>query len=39
MSVLDSESFHEGIPEELILFDTKVTQTGVQDAYFAEIRP
>lgn len=39
MSVLNSESFHEGIPSELSLFDLVPTQTAVQDAYFAEIRP
>ena len=39
MSVLNSESFQEGIPKQLLLFDTKITQTAVQDAYFAEIRP
>ena len=39
MSVLNSESFHEGIPSELALFDLPPTQTAVQDAYFAEIRP
>lgn len=39
MSVLNRESFHEGIPSELSLFDLAATQTAVQDAYFAEIRP
>ena len=39
MSVLNRESFHEGIPSELALFDLAPTQTAVQDAYFAEIRP
>ena len=39
MSVLNRESFHEGIPSELALFDLPPTQTAVQDAYFAEIRP
>lgn len=39
MSVLSRESFHEGIPSELSLFDLPPTLTAVQDAYFAEIRP
>ena len=39
MSVLNGESFHEGIPTELTLFNLPPTQTAVQDAYFAEIRP
>ena len=39
MSVLNTESFHEGIPAELTLFDLPPTITAVQDAYFAEIRP
>lgn len=39
MSVLSRESFHEGIPSELTLFDLPPTLTAVQDAYFAEIRP
>ena len=39
MSVLNNQSFHEGIPSELTLFDLPPTQTAVQDAYFAEIRP
>ena len=39
MSVLNGKSFHEGIPSQLELFDLPPTQTAVQDAYFAEIRP
>ncbi|MES9903034.1 MAG: hypothetical protein ABW168_10160 [Sedimenticola sp.] len=39
MSVLNRESFHEGIPAELSLFDLPMTQTAVQDAAFVEIRP
>lgn len=39
MSVLNLESFHEGIPSELALFDLPPTLTAVQDAYFAEVRP
>ena len=39
MSVLSRESFHEGIPSELSLFDLPSTLTAVQDAYSAEIRP
>ena len=39
MSVLNSESFHEGIPSQLNLFDLPVTMTSVEDSYFAEIRP
>ncbi|MEW8548440.1 MAG: hypothetical protein AB2693_33475 [Candidatus Thiodiazotropha sp.] len=36
---MNRESFHEGIPSELALFDLPPTLTAVQDAYFAEIRP
>ena len=39
MSVLNSESFHEGTPSELMLFTLPATQTAVEDAHFAEIRP
>ena len=39
MSVLNRESFHEGIPSELALFDLPPTLTALQDVYFAEIRP
>ena len=39
MSILNSESFHEGLPSQLNLFDLPDTMTSVQDCYFAEIRP
>ena len=39
MSVLNQESFREGIPSELSLFDLPPTQVGVTNAYYDEIRP
>jgi hypothetical protein len=39
MSVFNEESFHEGIPGELALFDLPPTQVAVSDVYFQEIRP
>lgn len=39
MSVLNSEAFHEGIPEALQLFDLPKTQVAVSDVTYQEIRP
>ena len=39
MSVINSESFTEGLPQELNLFSLPPTQVGVSDTYFQEIRP
>ena len=39
MSVLSRESFHEGVPSELGLFDLPPTQVGVNNVYYEEIRP
>ena len=39
MSVLSSDAFHEGIPEQLQLFDLPKTQVAVSDVVYQEIRP
>ena len=39
MSILNSESFHEGLPSQLNLFDLPATMTSVQECYYDEIRP
>lgn len=39
MSVLNVESFHEGLPAQLSLFDLPPTQVAVSDTYYQEIRP
>ena len=39
MSVLNSDAFHEGIPESLQLFDVPKTQVAVSDVIYQEIRP
>lgn len=33
------DSFHEGLPTEIALFDLPPTQVAVSDIYFEEIRP
>ena len=39
MSVLNSEAFHEGIPEPLQIFDLPKTNCAVSDVLYEEIRP
>ena len=39
MSVVNVESFHEGLPAQLSLFDLPPTQVAVSDTYYQEIRP
>ena len=39
MSVVNVESFHEGLPSQLSLFDLPPTQVAVSDTYYQEIRP
>ena len=39
MSVLNSDAFHEGIPEALQLFNLPKTQVAVSDVIYQEIRP
>lgn len=39
MLVLNKESFQEGVPSELSLFDLPPTQVGVTNVYYDEIRP
>ena len=39
MSVVNVESFHEGLPSQLSLFDLPHTQVAVSDTYYQEIRP
>lgn len=39
MSVFSQESFHEGVPSELALFDLPPTQVGVTNVYYDEVRP
>ena len=39
MSVVNAESFIEGLPTQLSLFDLPPTQVAVSNSYFQEIRP
>ena len=39
MSVLNSDAYHEGIPESLQLFDWPKTQVALSDVIYQEIRP
>lgn len=39
MSVVNVESFHEGLPTKLTLFDLPPTQTAVSETFFQELRP
>jgi hypothetical protein len=39
MSVFNVDSFHEGMPSELALFDLPPTQVAISDVYHQEIRP
>lgn len=39
MSVINEESFHEGLPTQLLLFDTPPTNTSVSEISVQEIRP
>ena len=39
MSYFTEDSFSEGVPNELLLFDLPPTQVAVNDVYFQEIRP
>lgn len=39
MAYLNQESFSEGVPDNLLLFELPPTQTAVNDIYYQEIRP